>query len=59
MPLEDSFGEYTESAEACINAIKRIIANNYKAVDGFAEKSDSFFISYEPNHRDKLYDSII
>lgn len=59
MPLEDSFGEYTESAEDCINAIKRIIANNYKAVDGFAEKSDSFFISDEPNHRDKLYDSII
>ncbi|MBQ8042749.1 MAG: glycosyltransferase [Clostridia bacterium] len=55
MPLEDSCGEFVQTGEGCIQALKKILENNCEALSKYYDKMDNFFIHYDNNQRDRLY----
>lgn len=59
IPLEDGFGELTQTAEYAVNAIESIIKNGGKALPPFDEKYDKFFFNKEKNSREEIYNSLI
>lgn len=58
IPLENGFGELTETADEAVNAIGRIIENGGRSLDKFAKKNNGFFFNKEKNCRDEIYDAI-
>lgn len=58
LPLNDGFGDYVESAEDCISAIKKLAENDFKTDKRYEEKVEQLFFTREPIHRDALYDAV-
>ena len=59
IPLEDGFGEFTQTSDEAVQAIARIIANGGKPLDRYAEKNNGFFFNKNKNCRDIIYEAII
>jgi len=58
MPLEDSCGEFVQSGEACIQALKNILENDCNALPKYYDKMDNFFVHYDNKQRDRLYNTL-
>lgn len=58
MPLDDALGEYARTADEAIDAIERILQNDGKPLDRYAERENGFFLHYDNNQRDRLYEAL-
>jgi len=59
IPFENGFGEFTQDKEELIKSIEKIINNDSKPLDEYAQRNSDFFINHEKNCCDKIYDAII
>lgn len=58
LPLEDGFGEFTQTAEELLEALRKLAANDFRPAEQYAEKMKGFFLDKGKNHADMLYEAI-
>lgn len=58
LPFEDALGELTQTVEDTINALEKIITNNYMPEKIYSDRVDNFYLKLE-NCCEKLYDYLI
>lgn len=59
IPLEDGFGEFTQTAGELAGALRRLAENDFKPAPQYAEKMKGFFLNKGKNHSDKLYEALM
>lgn len=57
LPLEEGFGEVTETADELLKGLEDIVGNDFKPKAIFDERMRDFFITKE-NHCEKLYNAL-
>ena len=58
MPLDDALGEYARTADEAIDAIERLLKNDGKPLERYAEREKGFFLHYDNKQRDRLYQAL-
>lgn len=54
-PLEDGFTIYCETVEKAMQAMERLVKNDFRLPDSIQKKADNLYFSRNPDHAEKLY----
>ena len=58
LPHNQGFGEEAHTAEEAVAAVARILKNGGKAEPLYQKRMEGFFLHYDNNQRDRLYEAI-
>lgn len=58
LPLEEGFGDITQSGEELLNAVKTLAENDFKANPVYQKRTDDFFGERDLKHCDRLYNLV-
>mgnify|MGYP003292481547 CR=1 FL=1 len=58
LPLEQGFGPLSETADDLFRNLEQYINSNFQPASLYKERMDGFFLSYDDNNRDRLYEEI-
>lgn len=59
LPLEDGFGPLCKTAGQLLSALERILERDGSPAPEYARKMDGFFLHYDNNQRDRLYEALM
>lgn len=59
LPLEDGFGPLCKTADELLSALDRILEQDGSPAPKYARKMDGFFLHYDNNQRDRLYEALM
>lgn len=59
LPLEDGFGPLCKTASELLSALERILEQDGSPSPEYARKMDGFFLHYDNNQRDRLYEALM
>ena len=59
LPLEDGFGPLCKTADELLSALERILEQDGSPSPEYARKMDGFFLHYDNNQRDRLYEALM
>lgn len=59
LPLEDGFGPLCKTADELLSALERILEQDGSPTPEYARKMDGFFLHYDNNQRDRLYEALM
>lgn len=59
LPLEDGFGPLCKTADELLSALERILKQNGFPAPEYTCKMDGFFLHYDNNQRDRLYEALM
>lgn len=59
IPIEDGFGEFTQTAAELIESLRRLAENKFQPAPQYAEKMKGFFLDRGKSHSDKLYEALM
>ena len=59
LPLEDGFGPLCKTADELLSALKRILEQDGSPAPEYARKMDGFFLHYDNNQRERLYEALM
>lgn len=58
LPLEEGFGDVTQTGAELSEAVKKLAENDFKANPVYQKRMDDFFGSRDTNHCDRLYELV-
>ena len=59
LPLDGTFGDMARTTDEAIECLAELLANDAKPKQKYAEQMDDFFLYYDNNQRDRIYEAII
>lgn len=59
LPLEDGFGPLCKTADELLSALDRILEQDGSLAPEYARKMDGFFLHYDNNQCDRLYEALM
>lgn len=59
MPLDDAFGEYANTPEDAVSAIRRLLENGCVPGERYAKKMENMFFFKDHKQRDRIYAALI